>query len=289
MASKRVNAGSVGMKSSRPVTILMTAFFFILGGIVVVPFLSNFIASFKPGDYLVKYGMNMIIDPSVMSLSNYRYLFTGNHLYFTWFWNSMGLTVVQVALTLMVTAFIGYGFAMYDFKFKNGLFLCVLMTMMVPFEILMLPTYQLIIRLKLTDSWAGIILPGIANASAVFFFRQFLSGIPQAIVDAGRVDGCTEYGIYFKLIMPIMKPAFAAMAIMQGMGSWNNMLWPLLVFRNAENFTLPIGLNTLLTPYGNNYDLLIVGSFFSILPLFALFLAFQRFFLEGLTAGAVKG
>jgi arabinosaccharide transport system permease protein len=114
-------------------------------------------------------------------------------------------------------------------------------------------------------------------------------GLPKELLDAGRIDGATEYGICIKIMLPITKPAFAAMAILSGMGAWNNMLWPMLVYRDAMKFTLPIGLNTLLTPYGNNYDLLIAGSCFAILPVFALFLAFQSYFIDGMTAGAVKG
>ena len=161
--------------------------------------------------------------------------------------------------------------------------------MMVPFEILMLPLYNQINSMNLVDSYAGIILPSIANASTIFFFRQYLSGIPKSLIDAGRIDGASEYGIFFRIILPIMKPSFAAMAILNTMDSWNNLLWPLLVLKSDTKFTLPIGLNTLLTPYGNNYDLLIVGSFFSILPIFILFLCFQKYFVDGMTAGAVKG
>lgn len=273
----------------RVLSVIMFVFFLILGILVIVPFYGNFIASFKPGKDLVQFGLNLSIDLDRMSFDNYVYLFTGNHMYFTWFFNSMGLTIIQVICVLMVCAFVGYGFACYDFKGKNFLFTLVLLTMMVPFEILMLPLYTEIINMRLTDTWAGIILPGLTNASTVFFFRQYLISIPRAIIDAGRVDGASEYGIYFKLIMPIMKPSFAAMAILNGMNSWNNFLWPLLVFRSDANFTLPIGLSTLLTPYGNNYDLLIVGAFFSVIPLFVLFVAFQRYFLDGMTAGAVKG
>lgn len=269
--------------------VLLFLFFLAVGVAVIIPLYGNLLASFKPGKLLIQYGLNLRIEPGVMSLANWKYLFTGNHLYFQWFWNSMGLTILQVVCVLLVSAFVGYGFACYDFAGKNILFVCVLLTMMVPFEILMLPLYTQIIGMHLVDTWRGIILPGVANASAIFFFRQYLSTIPQAIIDAGRVDGCSEYGIYFKLILPVMKPSFAAMAILQGMNAWNNFTWPLLVFRKAARFTLPIGLNTLLTPYGNNYDLLIAGAFFSVLPLFALFVAFQRFFLDGLTAGAVKG
>lgn len=108
-------------------------------------------------------------------------------------------------------------------------------------------------------------------------------------MEAGRVDGVTEFGIFFRLVIPIAKPAVAAMAILNGMLCWNNFLWPLLVLRSSEKFILPIGLNALLTPHGNNYDLLIVGAFFSLIPVLILFLVFQRYFIEGMTAGAIKG
>ena len=161
--------------------------------------------------------------------------------------------------------------------------------MMVPFEILMLPLYQEMIDLKLINTTAGVILPGLCGASTIFFFKQYMSGLPKELLDAGRIDGATEFGICIKIMLPITKPAFAAMAILSSMGAWNSMLWPLLVFRDASKFTLPIGLNTLLTPYGNNYDLLIAGSCFAILPIFILFLCFQSYFIDGMTAGAVKG
>ena len=109
------------------------------------------------------------------------------------------------------------------------------------------------IDLKLIDTTAGVILPGLVSASTVFFFRQYMMGLPHELLDAGRIDGSTEYGICIKIMLPITKPAFAAMAILSSMGAWNSMLWPLLVYRSASKFTLPIGLNTLLTPYGNNY------------------------------------
>ena len=165
----------------------------------------------------------------------------------------------------------------------------VLIILMVPFEILMLPLYSQMNDMGLSDSYVGIVLPFMANASTIFFFRQFLSGIPKDIIEAGRIDGATEYGIFGRLIFPLMKPALATMAILNGMNYWNNFLWPLLVLRTPSKYTLPIGLNTLLTPYGNNYDLLIVGSCFSIIPIFLLYVCFQKYFMEGMVAGAVKG
>ncbi len=291
LASKRaVELASMGRKKKELVTSMALLILFIgLFLIIMLPFYAVTLASFKPGKDLIRYGLNLKFDLGVMNFDNFRYLFTGNHSYWTWFINSVLLTVVQVTLTLFVSAFVGYGFAAYEFRGKNFLFVCVLLIMMVPFEILLLPLYTLVFDLRLMNSYAAIILPGIANASTIFFFRQYLRGIPNSIIDAGRVDGATEYGIFFRLIIPIMKPSFAAMAILNGMSSWNNLLWPFMVLGDGEKFTLPIGLKTLLTPYGNNYDLLIVGSFFAIFPIFIIFLCFQKYFIEGMTAGAVKG
>ncbi|MCL6663882.1 carbohydrate ABC transporter permease [Paenibacillus amylolyticus] len=269
--------------------IVIICLFIILFAIIMIPFYAVALSSFKPGESLVRYGLNLSLDFEIMSFDNFIYLFTGQHDYFVWFWNSMILTIVQVVLTLFVSAFVGYGFAAYHFKGKNFLFICVLLIMMVPFEILLVPLYSLINDLGMVNSYSAIILPGIANAATIFFFRQYLRSIPKEIIQSGRVDGANEYAIYFRLIMPIMKPSFAAMAILNGMNSWNNLLWPFMVLGDQSKYTLPIGLKTLLTPYGNNYDLLIVGSFFSIIPIFILFIAFQKYFIDGMTAGAVKG
>jgi arabinosaccharide transport system permease protein len=123
----------------------------------------------------------------------------------------------------------------------------------------------------------------------VFFFRQFTLGIPKDFLDAGRIDGCTEYGLYFRIMAPLMSPAFGAMAILQALSNWNNFIWPLIVLRTDTKLTLPIGLSSLLTPYGNNYSILLSGCILSVLPILILFIAFQRFFISGLTIGGVKG
>lgn len=227
-----------------------------------------------------------------MTLDNYIYLFSGNvdsQKYFMWFKNSLVLTFISVVGTLLICYLVAYGLSMYEYPLKNFLFFLVIATMMVPFEILILPLYREMITLKLIDTMAGVVLPGICGASTIFFFRQYMIGLPKELLDAGRIDGATEYGICFKIMLPITKPAFAAMSILCAMGAWNNVLWPMLVFRDASKFTLPIGLNTLLTPYGNNYDVLIAGSMFGIIPVFVVFLCFQKYFIGGMTVGAVKG
>ncbi|GGD45873.1 L-arabinose transport system permease protein AraQ [Microbacterium faecale] len=257
--------------------------------VALVPIIAIFLGSFQDGGTLLRSGVTFSIDFGSFDLDSYEVLFTDSGDYFIWFWNSLWLTAVQVVLTLLVSSFVSYGLAMYNFRGKQAVFIAVLIVMTVPFEMIMLPLYVQINDFDLADTFIVIFLPFLAHAMTIFFFRQYFLGVPYELVEAGRVDGVTEFGIFFRLVLPIAKPAIAAMAILNGMLCWNNFLWPLLVLRSSEKFILPIGLNALLTPHGNNYDLLIVGAFFSLIPILVLFLAFQRYFIEGMTAGAVKG
>lgn len=269
-------------------TVCMVIFFSVLAILIIMPVYAIIMASFKPGNFLLQYGLNLNLDIPNMTLDNYVLLFTGSHDYWIWFRNSLILTVLTVVLTLLVSSFVAYGFAAYDFKGKNFFFVIVLIILSIPFEVIMLPLYKQISSWGMMDNYAAVVIPFLAHASTIFFFRQYLLGLPKSLIEAGRIDGCTEYGIFFRLIVPIMKPAFSAMAILNGMNAWNNYLWPLLVIRSSEKYTLTIGLNTLINPYGDNYSLLVVGSVFSIIPIFILFICFQRYFIEGMTAGAVK-
>ncbi len=282
-----------GMVRRNPfASILATLLFAVLGFLVIFPVLAGALASFRPGVELLRRGLSINLNFSTMNLDNWKLLFTKNassQKYFMWFKNSMVLTLVTVVLTLIICYFVAYGLSMYEYRLKNLLFFLVIATMMVPFEILMLPLYREMMSLGLMNTAAGVILPGLCGASTIFFFRQYMIGLPKELLDAARIDGATEYGICLKIMLPITKPAFASMAILSTMGAWNSMLWPMMVFRDADKFTLPIGLNTLLTPYGNDYDLLIAGSMFGIIPIFVVFLCFQRYFIEGMTVGAVKG
>ncbi|GAA4722638.1 arabinosaccharide transport system permease protein [Promicromonospora umidemergens] len=265
------------------------AFLVVIALISLVPLLAIFVGTFQDGNEVIRRGMTFDVDLGALSLDNYVLLLTDSGPYFRWFANTLLLTVAQVAGTLLVSSFVAYGFAMYEFRTKTLWFVMVLLVMTVPFEMLMLPLYVQVNDMGLADTYTVIALPFLASAVTIFFFRQYFLGIPKEIIEAGRVDGVSEFGIFFRLVLPITRPAMAAMAILNGMLCWNNFLWPLLVLRSPEKFTLPIGLNTLLTPYGNNYELLIIGAFFSLIPVLILFLAFQRAFIEGITAGAVKG
>ncbi len=286
---------NIGGTKHKVLSVLATAFFVVLSCLIAFPLFAGLLASFRPGRELIRKGLSIDLDFSTMTLDNYIYIFGGNGgkedsaKYFMWFKNSLFLTLITVVGTLLICYFIAYGLSMYDFKLKNFLFFLVIATMMVPFEILMLPLYQEVINLKMIDTTWGVVLPGLCAAGTIFFFRQYMQGLPKELLDAGRIDGANEYRICVQIMMPITKPAFASMAILCAMGSWNNLLWPMLVYRSSTKFTLPIGLNTLLTPYGNNYDVLIAGSMFSIIPVLVVFLIFQKYLIDGMTAGAVKG
>ena len=270
-------------------TILITAFFLIVTLLALFPLISLILSSFRPASELLRGGISFKINFDELSFDNYTYLFTEASQYWKWYGNSLIISALTIILSLFFSSMVGYALAVYDFKGRNFLFLIVIFIIMVPFEILMLPLYQLVSALNLIDTYTGIVLPGIISASAVFFFRQYAMGLPKELMDAARIDGCTEYGIFFRVMMPLMLPSFAAMAILQGLFSWNNFVWPLLIIRSSDMFTLPVGLQTLLTPYGNNYDVLISGSIMTIIPIVILFLVFQRFFIAGLTTGGVKG
>ena len=274
---------------SRTRTTFLMIFFIIVAVITLLPLALLACASLRPGVELMRNGLNFNIDWANANFDEYRLLFSGENAYFTWYKNSLVITVVQVALALFLSACVGYGFAMYDFKGKNFFFMLVLLVMMVPTEVILLPLYRLIVNMKLMNTMWGIILPYIVVPMLVFFFRQYLSGIPKDFLEAARVDGCSEYGIFVRIMLPLMKPSFAAMGIYQGMQSWNNFLWPMVVTNSIDKITLPVGLQSLITPYGNNYDILIAGSCFAIIPILILFICFQRYFIEGMTAGGVKG
>lgn len=276
-------------KSKSISTVVLTIFFLIVTLLALFPLISLVFSSFRPASELLRGGISFNVNINELSLDNYTYLFTEAGQYWKWYGNSLIISALTIVLSLFFSSMVGYSLAVYDFKGRNLLFLIVVFIIMVPFEILMLPLYELVSVLNLIDTYTGIVLPGIISASAVFFFRQYAMGLPKELMDAARMDGCTEYGIYFKVMMPLMLPSFAAMAILQGLFSWNNFVWPLLIIRSGDMFTLPVGLQTLLTPYGSNYDVLISGSIMTIIPIVILFFAFQRFFIAGLTTGGVKG
>ncbi len=270
----------------RSSTLILMIFFALFS---LFPFYFLIKSSLMPGVEIMRNGVTFDINFSKVNLNNYVTLFTArNGIYYYWYWNSIAITVLFTVLSLFLSSFVGYGFAKYDFKLKNFLFMLVLGIMMIPVEILILPLYKLTVYLKIINTYWGVILPFVVSPFAVFFFRQYAQDIPKDFMDAGRIDGCNDFGIFFKIMVPLMKPAFGAMAILQTMGSWNNFVWPLIALRSNKMFTLPIGLSSLLAPYGNNYDMLTAGAVIAVIPIILVYLFFQKYFISGLTGG-IKG
>jgi arabinosaccharide transport system permease protein len=256
--------------------------------IFLAPFFFMLVTSFKPGQEMLSEGLSFKMNFDEMTLNNYKIIFFEDDRYLTWYKNSLIITILQTVLSLFFSSLVGYGLAVFNFKGKNILFFLVLLVMMVPLQILLLPLYRLMIELNLMDTYLGVVLPFAVSPFAVFFFRQYIIGIPKDLIEAARIDGCGEFKIYFKIIVPLMKPAFGAMTILMALNSWNAFVWPLIVLRSADKLTLPIGLMSLLTPYGNSYDMIMPGAVISVIPVAILFLINQRAFIEGLTAGGVK-
>lgn len=277
-------------KKKRIIAIFATLLILIFALWALAPFFFLLISSFKPGQEMVRNGLQFKFDIQNYSLVNYGLLITERDgMYLRWYLNSTLILLIQVLSGLFLSSIVGYGLAKYRFKGRNAIILLVLMVMMVPVEILILPLYKQMDALDLINSYLGVVLPFIVPATGVFFFRQYTLGLPVEIMESGRIDGCTEYGIYFKLMMPLMLPAFGAMTILLSMGSWNSMVWPMIVLRTTDMQTLPIGLQSLLTPYGNNYDLLLSGAVMSVVPILIIFALNQKSFIAGMTAGSVKG
>ena len=271
--------------------VLFSFFFIVVCLLFLFPIYALAIASFRPGRDLMRFGITLkTLTPHNLTLAYLGSLFTSQGgAYVTWFRNSILLVVMQTSLSLLFCSMVGYGLGVYEFRGKKVVLSLMLLVMMVPLQILILPLYNLLVFFKSMNTFRGIMLPFIVSPFAIFFFRQFVIGVPMDFVDAGRIDGLSEWGIYMRIMAPLMAPAFGAMAILGALQSWNNFLWPLIVMRTKETFTLPVGLATLLSPYGNNYDMLISGSVMATVPIIIIFFFFQRYFIAGLTTGGIKG
>ena len=279
------------MKTRRKIIgALIFCLFLLVSLIMLFPVYYLLVGSFQDGQEIFRSGMKFFLTPDTVKLDNYPNLITyEGGIYVQWFVNSVFYAAVFTVCGLVLSSLVGYGLGAYDFKGKNVIFVMVLIVMMIPLEILMLPLYKLIVKIRLINTVGGIVFPFMVAPVAIFFFRQFVSGMSREYMEAARIDGCTEFGIYYRIAVPLMKPAFGAMTILLAMQNWNSFVWPLIVLRENDKFTLPIGIASLINPYSANYNVMIAGSVVAILPILILFLFNQRFFIAGLTSGGVKG
>jgi ABC-type glycerol-3-phosphate transport system permease component len=205
-----------------------------------------------------------------------------------YFLNSIFVSTAFTLLALFFGSLGGFGFAKYEFRGKRFLFMGLMATMMIPFHVALIPLYSLIARIGWIDSTAALIIPGSANAFAIFLMRQYMTGVPGSLIDAARIDGCSEFGLYWRIVLPLLKPAMGALTILMFVFSWNNFLWPSMVLLDEAQFTLPVGLRSLISTYSEEYGVLLAGTTLAVVPIVLLFLWMQREFVEGITLGAVK-
>lgn len=274
----------------RILSISGTALFVLIAIIMLFPVYYLVIGSFQNGQEIFAHGMKFFLSAEELKLDNYPNLLTYNDgIYVKWFCNSVLYALIFTVCALTLSSVVGYGLGAYEFKGKNVIFVLVMIVMMIPLGILMLPLYRLVTKMHIINTVWGIVLPFMVAPVAIFFFRQYVAGLPKELMEAGRIDGCTEFGIFFRIMVPLMKPAYGAMTILLAMQNWNSFVWPLIVLRNNDKFTLTIGICSLINPYSANYDVMIAGSVVAILPILIVFLFNQKSFISGLTSGGVKG
>jgi multiple sugar transport system permease protein len=209
------------------------------------------------------------------------------------FWKSLGwslyVALASTALTLVFCSMGGYAFAMFEFKFKKALFLLVMGTMLIPSFLSMIPTFMVMDALGWIDQPRALYIPGAASAFGIFLMRQFISAsIPKDLIEAARMDGCSELGIYARIVLPLLQPALGTLGLITFIASWNNFIGPLIVMRSPEMYTLPLALRSMQSPVNTEWGALMTGSAIATLPLLVLFVLSSRRLIDGLTTGAVK-
>jgi len=209
------------------------------------------------------------------------------------FWRNLGWSVyvalASTALTLLFCSMGGYAFACFEFRFKNALFALVMGTMLLPSFMNMIPTFMIMDVLGWIDQPRALYIPGAASAFGIFLMRQFvMSSVPRDLIEAARMDGCSELGIYWRIVLPLLKPALGTLGLITFIASWNNFIGPLIVMRSPENYTLPLALRSLQSPVDTEWGALMTGSAIATIPLLILFALSSRQLIAGLTAGAVK-
>ena len=223
-----------------------------------------------------------------IGLSNFTLLFQKVH-FVRYLMNSVFIAGASVMVQLFFSSLAGFALAKYEFRGKKPVMILMVSTMLIPGQVVMAPLYTLLYRLGLVDQYLGLIVPGAVSVFGIFLFRQSILQVPDELLHAARIDGCSELRIYWDIVMPISRPMIGAFCLISFMGSWNSFLWPQILLHQEERFTLPILLNQLIGLYTQQYGMLMAGTLLSILPVVVLFLLLQKEFVAGLTAGAVKG
>ncbi|MCK92473.1 carbohydrate ABC transporter permease [Listeria monocytogenes] len=261
------------------ITILTVGGFF-----MILPFIWMVLSSLKTDAEILK--IPPTIWPETFTLDNFTKLFT--EMDFAIYLKNTLIIVFFSFFGLFLNAMAGYGFAKFKFKGKNKLFYLVLATMMIPGQVTMIPVYLLLNAAGLTNTMTGIVLPGLVGAFGIFLFRQFMSTISDDLLEAARLDGASEFYIFWRIVIPISRPVLAVQGILTFIAGWNSFLWPLIIANDEKFYTLSVGLQLLKGQYGSNYALQMAGATFMVIPIILIFMTFQKYILKGFNVSGMK-
>jgi len=257
----------------------------VIGFVVAFPFIWMILSSFKQSHEF--YVQRPKLFPEVFHLDNYRRLFK-QWDFGRYYFNSIFITVVQVIMNAIIVLTAGYGFAKYKFKGQNVLFMIVLATTMIPWVATIIPLYIYMGKLGLIDSYLGLMIPGLADAFSIFLARNFISSIPDSLIESARIDGASEWTIFKRIIIPLSKPLIAVISITKMISSWNAFQWPLLAVNSEKYRTLPLAMSLLSSQYYDSYDLKMAGAVIIVIPVLLIYIIFQDYFIEGISVSGMK-
>lgn len=254
--------------------------------ITAIPFLYTISSSFKPQYEIFTFPIQWL--PKEIYWDNYVKLF-GETLFVRWFFNTAFVAISRTLLSIFLCTLAGFAFAKYEFPFKRVLFMIVLASFTIPFEVLLVPLYKMVITWGWMNSYTVMIVPFAASAFGIFLARQYALAIPTELLEAARIDGANEFTIFMRIAFPNLKPSLAVMGIIFFQGAWNDFLWPSIVLNDSKMYLINLALPSLRGPYGDQYGLVLAGGVLAVLPMIIMFFTMQRYFIEGIMAGALKG
>lgn len=246
-----------------------------------LPFAWALSASFKPLSEIIAGGLNLI--PQNFTLENYQKIFLEEPLFGRWLLNSVVVASLVTIFNLLFNSMAGYALARIPFKGNQILFFCILAVLMVPAQVTLIPSFLILKSLGWLNSYQGLIVPNIVNATFIFMMRQFFVSFPKELEEAAALDGLGYLETFFQIVLPLARPALAAQTIFIFLGSWNNFLMPLMIISTSEMFTLPLGLNTFKGQYISYWNYIMAASIVFTLPALLIYAFFNRYFIQGVT------
>lgn len=255
--------------------------------ITLIPFIWALSASFKPLSEIVAGGINLL--PQNFTLKNYQQIFQQEPLFLRWLFNSIFIAVSVTGLNLIFNSMAGYALARLRFRGRKFWFFLILAVLAVPGQVTLIPTFLILKQFGWLNSYQGMIIPAMVNATFIFMMRQFFLNFPPELEEAAQLDGLGSWGIFRYIVLPLAKPALAAQAIFVFMGSWNNFMMPVVILFDPQMFTLPLGLNSFKGQYISYWNYIMAASMIFTLPALAIYAFFNRYFIEGVTFTGNKG